>query len=195
MKKTDVRIVGRLLGVTLRSCRELRLEIWDWMSGQKITVCTTCFLHYRQIFSVLYSPAQALVMRAADDCTRGFYGFEFLSASSIVVARHGSLEVYQILMETPGAPLVHTVSFCMPPSRLEEYYSTALISGNSRLSHSVDCENLLSDRSFSPSPCWLRRLRILRSIGGSRDLHTNLGPNSTLLYLLFIALLPMGMPW
>jgi hypothetical protein len=45
--------MGHFLGVTLRFYNELRLEIWDWMTGQKITVCMIRFLHYHQIFNIL----------------------------------------------------------------------------------------------------------------------------------------------
>jgi hypothetical protein len=87
-------------------------------------------------------------MKDADDFTRDSCSFEFLSAPFIVVVRQGVLEVYQIRLETPGAPPVHTISFCMPRLSLDEYRSTAWIFGKSRLSHGVDRSRFFPSPSF-----------------------------------------------
>jgi hypothetical protein len=86
--------------------------------------------------------------RDEDDRRIHFCTCEFLSPTSIVVAQPGALKVYQILMETPGAPPVHTASFCMPPHSRRPM---GRIIGNSRLAHGIDHRDL-SDHSPFPSP-------------------------------------------
>jgi hypothetical protein len=79
--------------------------------------------------------------------------FEFLSATSIVVVQQGALEVYEIRTESPGAPPVHTASFCTPRPNFHKDGSSTWHTGNSllRLSHGIDYGNL-SERSPFPSP-------------------------------------------
>ncbi|KAF9520559.1 hypothetical protein BS47DRAFT_1378746 [Hydnum rufescens UP504] len=145
-----LRIMGHLLGVTTRSRCETRLEIWDWMAGQKMT---------REV-----------------------------------------LEAYQILIENPGAPPVHTASFCLPRPNFDQYYPTVHITGNPPLSQRIDHGNL-SDCSPSPSPCfhWLEAIIILPLAGVSTGLLLcpcrGLGSNSMFLCLRFVALPCMKTLW
>ncbi|KAF9510327.1 hypothetical protein BS47DRAFT_1487509 [Hydnum rufescens UP504] len=123
-----VRVMGHLLGVTLCFRRELRVEIWDWMIGEKLTVVEN--MRYLDPFRRRYSP------------------FEFLSATSLVVGNQGVLEVYEIRVETPGTPPVHTASFCMPRPNLDEYRSSIFRNRDSHLSHRIQCGNLWECSSF-----------------------------------------------
>ncbi|KAF9514406.1 hypothetical protein BS47DRAFT_1392529 [Hydnum rufescens UP504] len=54
-------------------------------------------------------------------------------------------------METPGAPPVHTASFCMPPPDPDEYDPAVYILGNSRLTRGMD-HRTLSEHSSFPCP-------------------------------------------
>ncbi|KAF9510339.1 hypothetical protein BS47DRAFT_1384011 [Hydnum rufescens UP504] len=80
-----IRVMGRLLGVTLCFRRELRVEIWDWTIGEKLTVVED--------------------MRDLDSLIGSYCPFEFLSATSLVVIHQGVLEVYEIRVETLGSHL------------------------------------------------------------------------------------------
>ncbi|KAF9504923.1 hypothetical protein BS47DRAFT_1386114 [Hydnum rufescens UP504] len=63
------------------------LEIWNWTTCEKITVLLDMNF---------------------------FRSFEFLSATSFLIPYDGRLEVYEIPVESPGAPPTHTASFGMP---------------------------------------------------------------------------------
>ncbi|KAF9510331.1 hypothetical protein BS47DRAFT_88289 [Hydnum rufescens UP504] len=93
----------------------------------------------------------AVDMRDADAFAHICCTFEFLSATSIVVGQQGVLEVFEIRIETPGAPPVHTASLCMPRPNLDEYRSTLQITANPRVSQCIDHGNP-SDCSPFPSP-------------------------------------------
>jgi hypothetical protein len=77
--------------------------------------------------------------------------FEFLGATSIVVLQPGVLEVYQILIENPGAPPVHTASFRLPRLNFGRYSPTLQITGSPPLSQRIDHGNP-SDCSPFPFP-------------------------------------------
>ncbi|KAF9512480.1 hypothetical protein BS47DRAFT_1382975 [Hydnum rufescens UP504] len=125
----QVRTMGRLLGVAVCFPFKPRLEIWNWMTGQKMTVLDV----------------------KDDDDPHSYRTFEFLSATSIVVVRAVALEVYQIRIETPGARPVHTASLCMPYPHLNDYCVTPRVTASPRLSQCIDHGNL-SDCSPFPSP-------------------------------------------
>jgi hypothetical protein len=137
--------MGRLLGFTVGFRSKIRLEIWDWMTGKKMTVCMGRFLHYRRIFIILCD--QVLDMEDEDDSA-----WEFLSSTSVVVVRRRRiLEVYQIRIETPGLLPVHTASLGMPRPNLDDPRSTLRITASPRVSQCIDHGNL-SDCSPFPSP-------------------------------------------
>jgi hypothetical protein len=145
-----VRVKGCLLGIKFPSRCKLRLEIWDWMTGQKMTVCAVTSITVGYSACLIIPRFQMLDLGDADVDT---CPFEFLSATSIVVVQQGALEVYEIHTESPGAPPVHTASFCTPRPNFHKDGSSTWLTGNShlRLSHGIDYENL-SERSPFPSP-------------------------------------------
>jgi hypothetical protein len=81
------------------------LEIWNWTTCEKITVRKTPATLSTIIFMI--STPQVLHMNVV-------HSFEFLSATSFLIPCDGRLEVYEIPVQSPGAPPTHTASFCMP---------------------------------------------------------------------------------
>ncbi|KAF9514407.1 hypothetical protein BS47DRAFT_1485129 [Hydnum rufescens UP504] len=114
-----VRVMGCLLGVVLYFRLDARLEIWDWVTGQKMTVLEMRYAHH-------------------------VYSFEFLSATSIVAVLPRALEVYQILTETPGASPVRSASFCLPQPNLAQYHSSVWVSGSPGIDHRSDASSFPS---------------------------------------------------
>ncbi|KAF9510352.1 hypothetical protein BS47DRAFT_90350 [Hydnum rufescens UP504] len=166
-----VQVMGRLLGVTLCFGGDLRLEIWDWMTGQKMTV---------------------IEMRDVDAVTRSYCTFvELLGATSIVVAHQGVLEVYEIPVEAPGAPPVRTGSFCVQRPNFDRYRSTVRITRNSRLLHGIGHGNVSYNSSFSsPSFSFAKDNRYFTILSMLMDFLTprrGRKPNSMFFYLLFVA--------
>ncbi|KAF9513105.1 hypothetical protein BS47DRAFT_1485836 [Hydnum rufescens UP504] len=118
-----LRIMGQFLGVAMRFRPESRLEIWDWMTGQRMTV---------------------LDMKDGDN-----FPYRNCSVEFLCVAHRGVLEVYQIRITTTGALPIHTVSLCMLRLNLEQHHLTVRISGSPPLSQYTNHRNL-SDYSRFP---------------------------------------------
>ncbi|KAF9510322.1 hypothetical protein BS47DRAFT_1487506 [Hydnum rufescens UP504] len=118
-----IRVMGFLIGLADMGA----LEIWNWTTGQKIT------------------------MVRADTPRVTFGPFEFLSTTSFLLPCDGRLEVYQVPMESPGAPPLHTASFCMP-DLIPGHAWICWISHMPRASHNMDNGDRLASPSSLPPP-------------------------------------------